>query len=202
MTTDIAVRVAGQEALGRIETWLKANPPSPKHYVLYHYAIQPKKKSSPTLARRNPMKSIAVALLVTLSFTPAFADPPILVEIEGIPADHTVSWTTRNGFAYRIEISPDLESWFDPELIFPGTGGVVAHGFMSLDDRWFYRVEETPDTDKVAFLTLPTPGQEVVIDDGVCIAFDLTVFPEFPSKIRLYRSGFTSGFTNPARLGS
>jgi hypothetical protein len=24
-------------------TWLKANPPSPKHYVLYHYAVQPAK---------------------------------------------------------------------------------------------------------------------------------------------------------------
>lgn len=141
------------------------------------------------------MKYIAFTLLAMISSIPAFADPPIKVEIEGTPANHTVKWTTRPDYAYRIEASPDLDSWIDPGLVFPHTSGVVEHGFRSEDDRWFYRVEEAPDTDKVAFLTLPTPGQEVLIDDGVCFAFnlDLTIFPQFPHKIRLYKRIYQSG---------
>lgn len=174
------------------ESWLKANPPQPKHHVLYHYAVQPKKNNPPTLARSHQMKYIEYTFFAMVSFTSAFADPPIQVEIVGSPANHRVKWTTQTAYAYRIEASPDLESWIDPGLIFPGTGGVVEHGFMSADDRWFYRIEEAPDTAKVAFLTLPTPGQEVVIDDGVCIAFDLTVFPQFPSKIQIYKRIYQS----------
>jgi hypothetical protein len=142
------------------------------------------------------MKSIAFTVLAMVSLTRAFADPPtIQVDIEGPPADHTVKWTTRPDYAYRIEASPDLDSWIDPGLVFPHTSGVAEHRFMSEDERWFYRVEEAPDTDKVAFLTLPTPGQEVVIDDGVCFAFnlDLNIFPQFPARILLYKRIYQSG---------
>ncbi|MCF7732112.1 MAG: PEP-CTERM sorting domain-containing protein [Akkermansiaceae bacterium] len=130
-----------------------------------------------------------------VSSIPAFAEPPVQVEIVGTPANHTVKWTTRLEYAYRIEASPDLDSWIDPGLVFPGIDGWVEHGFRSEDDRWFYRVEEALDTDKVAFLTLPTPGQEVLIDDGVCFAFNLDpiIFPQFPHKIRLYKRIYQSG---------
>jgi hypothetical protein len=140
------------------------------------------------------MKSNAFVLLVMMSFTAAFARPPINVEIVGPPADHQVRWNTAPGYLYRIDASPDLTTWQDVGIEIPGTGGIAEHGFMSADDRWFYRIEESPDTENSGFLQLPLPGQEVVLEDGVCFAFDLdlTVFPQFPSKIRLYKRVYQS----------
>lgn len=142
------------------------------------------------------MKYIVTTVLAVISSLPAVAKPPIEVEIVGTPADYQVLWTSRPGYLYRIESSPDLESWQDAGIEFPGTGLLLGHGFQAPgDDRWFHRVSEGPDAENSGFLTLPLPGEELGIEDGVPFAFDLglDVLPQFPARIRIYQRVYDSG---------
>lgn len=139
------------------------------------------------------MKYCQAILATCVSCHILLAQPPIEVEIVGTPADHQVQWTSRNGFVYRVEASQDLAQWTDIGIELPGNGGLLAHGFQSQDDRWFYRIHESVDIENSAFLTRPTPGQEIVLPNGVSFAFDLDVLEDLPAAVKIYKRTYPSG---------
>jgi hypothetical protein len=135
-----------------------------------------------------------LAAMAVTSFIPAVADPPPF-QAELVPTEdgYQVQWPSRLEFVYRIESSPDLETWLDAGLVIPGNGGTMGHNFELLPEdlpdepRWFHRIVESPDTDNARFLLRPVPGEMAAIEDGVGFAFDLDVFPDFPDRVRIYK---------------
>jgi hypothetical protein len=100
---------------------------------------------------------------------------------------HSVSWTTRVGYSYRVESSQDLLSWANNWVIEPGTGSVVTHSFSPEGVRGFYRVNENIDLYNGRFLVLPEEGGTVDLGAGVCFSFALGVLDELPGKLHLYQ---------------
>ena len=135
-----------------------------------------------------------LAVMAVISFIPVAADPPPF-EAELVPTEdgYQVQWPSRLEFVYRIESSPDLETWLDAGLVIPGNGGTMGHNFELLPEdlpdepRWFHRIVESPDTDNARFLLRPAPGEMAAIEDGVGFAFDLDVFPDLPDRVRIYK---------------
>lgn len=100
---------------------------------------------------------------------------------------HELSWETRPGFTYELEASTDLALWQDTGVIFGGDGGIACYSFPTLEPKAFFRLQERVDPYEGAFLVMPAEASEIDQTDGVCFSFDLSVFPEMPEKIHLYR---------------
>ncbi len=128
-------------------------------------------------------------LVAVFCFAPAMvsAGEPVRLGISRSPEGWGLHWTTRAGFNYQLEQSGDQQEWMDTGVVESGTGATVSCNMEGGGDSLFYRVREAFDLYNGGFLTLSVQEQEGNLSDGVCFAFDLNVFPQLPSKIRIYR---------------
>ena len=127
---------------------------------------------------------IGCALVLSLSL---LAQQLLEVNLVGTPSSQHLCWPTQTEYNYQIDSSADLQTWTDTCVIVAGTGSTVTHDFSDPAESLFYRVRGAADAYNGNFLTLPTEAQELDLTDGVCLAFNLNVFPELPAKIHVYK---------------
>lgn len=120
----------------------------------------------------------------------------IQLGIAGVQENHEISWNTRTGHFYQLQVSPDLTNWSDSGINEEGTGEDVTYGFSAVGARTFYRIREFSDPQTGSFLTRPYQNQEFYITDGVCFGFNLMALSELPAKICLFQRPYGSNTWN------
>ncbi len=111
--------------------------------------------------------------------------------------DLVISWDSEPDYYYHLWVTVDFESWELAVVNIEGDGtpieyAVDVQGLTGLDqelaNQAFFRVEVTDESiiDPYSFLALPKLNTVSEIQEGVCFSFNLNLFNQLPSKIRIY----------------
>lgn len=98
-------------------------------------------------ARIGLLFGVLLAMQLALVGDVPTADDPnhgLSLEVDPLDDVSVLSWFGVAGESYFIEVTPDLTTeWAYIDHIYPGTGGVLSHGFATNADALFYRLKYT-----------------------------------------------------------
>jgi hypothetical protein len=98
----------------------------------------------------NPETNWSLASSEFLSTTPPVPFPVIGIEVVQENGQVELGWASATEATYRLQSSPDLESWLDVAGPVPGTGELMQHAVSAQQRQEFFRVLAEPVSDSPA----------------------------------------------------